>query len=167
MASTPQKHRFNLTKTWLWSHKNNVWMPWEQCLDAMNRLCTHVAGRVWIVHHCRFVAGRGPCGRPQPLYVIIVVSGYVYECLRVRTATRAAPCKTSGAAFGNRKLTSEIGIESYIREEDSYPTHGKYLLRLTFLTIWVRKWPSSQHFWFLFDAFSLFYYFFITFAGNI
>jgi hypothetical protein len=27
------------------------------------------------------IAGRGPCGRPHPLYVIIVLSADVYECL--------------------------------------------------------------------------------------
>ena len=33
--------------------------------------------------YCRFVAGCGPCGRPQPLYVIIVVS---------RTFAGGGPC---------------------------------------------------------------------------
>ena len=55
----PYEHWFDAIRTLIWCHENNDWMPYEHWFDAMNRLRTHLAGRVWIVRHCRFVAGCG------------------------------------------------------------------------------------------------------------
>ena len=125
-AWMPWEQGLNAMRTRLGYRENKAWIPWEKGLDAMNRLCTQHAGREWIVRHCRFVAGRGPCGRPHPMYVIIVISGYVCSvqwCLRMsggcgrpqgpHPAKRTAQHLEIGSY-----ITSEIEIGSYIRNRN-------------------------------------------------